>query len=271
MKLFFCPNRTRSAQLQAAARCISLLEERCGAVCSLSAEDSLALFGTASHEGSPEECDLVVSVGGDGAVLRTAQTAIRYGKPIVGINAGRLGYLCALEMSDLESADERLFENLQVSRRSLLEFSFEGRLFTALNDVITAKADFGSTVALQVFQEDEKIAEWRGDGVVAATPTGSTSYSFSAGGPVVDPELSAVVLTPICPHFGEARSIILNAEKPITISVRDPQYNSACIYSDGLKIGGLQDSVTICLSSRALTLLTAKKHTTPFNKQEQAK
>ena len=270
MKLFICPNRTREKQLEAAARCIALLEERCDAQCRLSAENSSTLFGSLSHEGTPEDCDLVVSVGGDGAVLRAAQTAIRYRKPIVGINAGRLGYLCALNAADLETADERIFGDLRVSERLLLEFSLEGRIYTALNDVIAAKKDFGATVALRAHQGDTQIAEWRGDGIVAATPTGSTSYSFSAGGPVVDPSLSAVILTPICPHFGDARSVILNADDPISLSVKDPQYNTACIYSDGVKIGDLHDTVTIRRSPFRLPLLTAKNQITPNKEEEQA-
>lgn len=271
MKLFICPNRTREKQLEAAARCIALLEERCGASCWLSAENSKTLFGSLSHEGTPEDCDLIVSVGGDGAVLRTAQIAIRCRKPIVGINAGRLGYLCALDASELETADERLFDHLRTSERLLLEFEYEGHTYTALNDVITAKKDFGATVSLQAFQDDIQIGEWRGDGIVAATPTGSTSYSFSAGGPIVAPNLEAMILTPICPHSGDARSLILSTDEPLVLSVKDPQYNMACIYSDGLKIGDVHDTITIRRSPYKLPMLTAKKQTTPHKEQEQAK
>lgn len=256
MKLYVFPNATRESQLQSARQCIEILEKRLGAVCVLSPESSVALFGKAHGPAlSPAECDLIVAIGGDGTVLRAAQTAIAWDKPILGINAGRLGYLCALDASALAENPEKL-HSLALSNRSLLAFSYEGQQILALNDVVITKENFGATVTLDVERQQRQFALWRGDGLILSTPTGSTSYCLSAGGPVVDPAVDALILTPICPHFGDARASILGADEPITVSVQDSHANQACIYADGLRIGLLRQPLTVRRSEKYLRLYT---------------
>lgn len=258
MKLYVCPNATRESQLQSARQCIDILEKRLGAVCVLSPESSLSLFGKAHGPAlSPAECDLIVAIGGDGTVLRAAQTAIAWDKPILGINAGRLGYLCALDASALaENPEENWLHSLALSNRSLLAFSYKGQQILALNDVVITKENFGATVTLEVERQQRQFALWRGDGLILSTPTGSTSYCLSAGGAVVDPAVDALILTPICPHFGDARASILGANEPITVSVQDAHANQACIYADGLRIGLLHQPLTVRRSEKYLRLYT---------------
>lgn len=261
MKLYVCPNTARENQLTAARHCIHVLESRMGAVCAMTPETSQVLFGQAHGPAlSPADCDLIVSIGGDGAVLRAAQTAVACDKPVLGINAGRLGYLCALDEGELEAlpADGWL-DSLSLTHRSLLAFSYEGQSHVALNDVVVTKNNFGSTVSLQVMRQGQEFAAWRGDGLILSTPTGSTSYCLSAGGPIVDPAVDALILTPICPHFGDARAAILSGEEPVTVMVRDAHANEACIYADGTRIGLLHAPLTVRQYEKPLWLY-ARQH-----------
>ena len=116
------------------------------------------------------------------------------------------------------------------------------------------KNNFGSTVSLQVMRQGREFAAWRGDGLILSTPTGSTSYCLSAGGPIVDPALNAIILTPICPHFGDARASILSGAESVTVSVRDAHANEACIYADGTRIGLLTEPLTVRQYEKPLRL-----------------
>ncbi len=256
MKLFIFSNTTQQCRVEASTRCIALLEKNCGAKCILSTADSNILFGTDKYAGCAGDCDLIVAIGGDGTVLRAVQLAYEYDRPVVGINTGRLGYLCALEVDDLEHAGPDVFDRLSVSSRMLLSFQYGGKTRAALNDVVVSKSSFGTSVALQISLDGEEYALWRGDGVITATPTGSTSYSMSAGGPVVDPALDAILITPVCPHFSVTRSTVAAPGCSVTVTLHPSPDNAAKIFADGVEIGELQHELTIRRSERRLSLLT---------------
>ena len=256
MNLFIFSNTTLESRIEASRRCITLLEKNCGARCMMSAADSNIMFGSDTYAGNAGDCGLIVAIGGDGTVLRASQLAYEYDKPIVGINTGRLGYLCALETGELEHAGPDIFDSLTVSSRMLLSFCHDGKERAALNDVVVSKSSFGTSVALQVSLNGEEYALWRGDGVITATSTGSTSYNMSAGGPVMDPSLDAMIVTPVCPHFSVTRSTVISPDCSVTIKLQPSPDNSANIFADGVEIGKLQDELTVCRSERRLSLLT---------------
>ncbi|MBQ7923434.1 MAG: NAD(+)/NADH kinase [Clostridia bacterium] len=255
MKLFIFPNTSSQRYIDASLKCIRLLEEKCGAFCVLSPENSELLFGNDGYAvHTPDECDLVVSIGGDGCVLKAACIAVLYDKPLVGINSGRLGYLCALDISALENADENVFAPLLPAERTLLSFYLNGEHHFALNDVVFGKEYFGETVDLAVQCNGRQLASCRADGVIVSTPTGSTSYNLSAGGPILLPDSPCFVITPICPHFSDIHPYVVpdTAELTVCVAGRSEQ---AIVYADGIMLGKIHDRLMLTRNSRSLKLL----------------
>ncbi len=237
--------------MEQAINCISALEKYGGHKCALSSFDSHRLLGDGRHAiFHPAESDMIVSLGGDGSVLRAAQTAILYEKPLIGINSGRLGYLCAMNFDEAPHFDELLTECV-CSERSLLEFTYNSDTHYALNDVVIAKKNFGETVDLSVCIDGEDMMQVRGDGLIIATPTGSTAYNLSSGGPILDPDMPSIVLTPICPHTSHVHPIVLSEKRTVKVKERN---RFAQVYADGSHIGGLCSEVTVRRSQRALCL-----------------
>jgi NAD+ kinase len=176
---------------------------------------------------------MIVAIGGDGAVLRAAQVAIAHDKPLLGINTGRLGHLCCLQLKELETIDEVQFAAFQISPRTLLEFEADGKIYYALNDVIIAKEHFGETLELKCSVDGEQMKSFRGDGLIIATPTGSTAYSMSAGGPIVDPCLDAILMTPICPHQLTTRPLIFSGSKFLSVKSNKAEEQQLYLSLDG--------------------------------------
>ena len=252
MKLYLMPNGYTGEQAAQATACLAALEAA-GHTCSLSPADAAHLFGNNGRARFPaEESDLIVSLGGDGAVLRAAQTAIRCKKPLLGINSGRLGYLCAVELGQLDRFDEALAA-CTLSRRTLLETDTDDGPRYAVNDLFAGKAAFGGTIDLRILVDGEDIGGFRGDGLILATPTGSTAYNLSCGGPILEPELPAVVLTPICPHTLNFRPMVLSRDRRITVVALD---NTGRLFADGTDLGTLKKRTEFRCSQQTLALYT---------------
>ena len=151
MKLFVCPNSRTKEQQKTAALCIEKLEARTGAICSLSREKSELVFGNADLcRFEPENADIIVAIGGDGAVLRASHRAVAANKPLLGINGGRLGFLCAYQPSELDFLSQDFAEKLVKTERTLLEYDFDGKNGYVLNDIIVAKSTVGATVQMKL-------------------------------------------------------------------------------------------------------------------------
>lgn len=172
------------------------------------------------------EIDLLVTLGGDGALLGGARWAGPAGTPVLGVNLGRLGFLTAVTLEGMEEALGRVAAGDYVlDHRMALEIrpgpaedeGVEG--LYALNDAVLHRGGLVRVVHLKVWVDDEEVGIYRGDGVIVATPTGSTAYSLSAGGPILDPRLDAIVATPICPHTLAVRPLVLPADAQIVIQV----------------------------------------------------
>lgn len=164
-------------------------------------------------------CDVIVTVGGDGTILHSAKNALAHDKPLLGINAGRLGYLAQIEPNELDSLSRLVSGEYSVCERMLLETQIDSEppVF-ALNDVVISRG--ARLVDLHVLEDGVPMGNYRADGLILATPTGSTAYSMSAGGPIVDPALDGIILTPICPHSLYARSVIFRPEACISVQSR---------------------------------------------------
>ncbi len=253
IKLFICPNGYTEEQLQQAKDAIIQLSVAGSYELSLSTDASEMIYGDERMARfTAEDSDLILSLGGDGALLRAAKTALQANKPLLGVNSGRLGYLCALQDEDIAKIEE-LVNHQQPKALSVLEFSRDNVTYYALNDVVVAKTNFGETVDLSLSVNHAAPTKLRGDGIIIATPTGSTAYNLSAGGPVVDQDAPVYVITPICTHMKEAYSQIVQEDKPVTISVN---HRYAKIYVDGVMIGTVEDFITVTISEKKLRLYT---------------
>ncbi len=176
----------------------------------------------------PEGTECVISVGGDGTLIAVARDTAALELPILGVNQGTVGYLADAEVSQLDHAlDCVIGDRFEVEERMMLEgtvMSPDGRVrkrACALNDVIIHTAGRLKVIGYQVSVNGRFLGNFRADGVIVSTPTGSTAYSMSAGGPVVEPMARMLLVTPICPHTLNARSIVFSGDDVITITMHD--------------------------------------------------
>jgi len=160
------------------------------------------------------EADLIIAIGGDGVMLEAARRATPTGTPILGINMGRVGYMTELEMTEIELLDKIFSSEYYLDERAMLKVEIKSgngqSRFSAyaLNEAVIAKGATARIIDLELSDNGRLVSEYRADGLVIATPTGSTAYSLSAGGPIIDPKLSCFCVTPICPHSLVARPLI---------------------------------------------------------------
>ncbi len=161
------------------------------------------------------EADIIIVLGGDGTILEAARRAAQRGTPILGINLGRLGYMAELEMSELELLDKLFTNDHTLEQRSMLRVELysgeELRSFCyALNDAVISNGSVSRMIDLELSEGGTPVTTYRADGLILATPTGSTAYSMSAGGAIVDPRVPCFCVTPICPHSFAARPMIFS-------------------------------------------------------------
>lgn len=171
-------------------------------------------------------CDLILVAGGDGSLLRTAREVYPQQTPLLGINLGKLGFLTSVRKEMMaEAFDKIVQEKIVHSARQILEVYLDHNnqfLGPALNDVVVVRGESSKLVHLRISQNKSLITEYRSDGVIIATPTGSTAYALSAGGPIITPESNVVSLTPICPHTLTNRSLIMTQIGKLHVDLVDP-------------------------------------------------
>jgi NAD+ kinase len=211
----------------------------------------------------PEGLDVVISLGGDGTMLRAVDLAYEAGVPVLGVNVGQMGYLTEVEPHDFDAALDRLLTgDYEVAERMVLEITVEsdssaqGRWF-ALNEAVLEKVHTGRLARLEVDINGTYFTTYAADGVIVATPTGSTAYSFSARGPIVSPRNRCVLLTPVSPHMLFDRSLVLAPEETLRFVVCDD--HSVVLTADGRELGELaaDDAVSFqggALPARIVTL-----------------
>ena len=193
-----------------------------------------------------EDTDCAIILGGDGTFLHGAKALSRGGIPIMGINLGNLGFLTAAEQQDTEKAVRQLAAGEYViEKRTLLSADCVERKDSehkALNDVVIARSGFSRLIRLRLSVNGQVVQDYQGDGVIIATPTGSTGYSLSAGGPVVSPVAKTLVITPICPHMLSARPLVVSEDDRITVEVLKSSRSmeqEAFVTVDGDEVAGL--------------------------------
>jgi len=174
----------------------------------------LSLKDGVPREELPEKVELVVVLGGDGTLLSIAHLAAQRGVPVLGVNMGRLGFLTEVPTDETYiTLDSFLEGNEQIiSPRQMLKASCRGKDYYCLNDVIVNKGALARMIQIAIWIDEKEIAALKSDGLIVATPTGSTAYSLSAGGPIVQPYIPAMVLSPICPHTLSFRPMVVSSD-----------------------------------------------------------
>lgn len=215
-----------------------------------------------------EIADLLIVFGGDGTYLHTARATAGSAIPIMGVNLGRLGFLTEIEIHELDWALKQLsLGDYHIDERIMLEvkiFRDHEQVLTAvgLNDVTISNAGMIQMVELEIFIDNEFLNFYPADGLIVATPTGSTAYSLSAGGPIVNPFSRALVITPICPHTLYSRSIVLSEEEVVKVTMRSPHRH--CVLAvDGEIIWNFEqtDSIEIVKAQKVVRSVRMPGHT----------
>ena len=219
--------------------------------------------------GSAEEvirdCDIAVTVGGDGTIIHKAKFAARYNKPLLGVNLGRIGFVANIEPDELDELKKLFSGSYRIQRRMLLEVAKsrgdDSVTYTAVNEVAIHRDSLSSMVDISVGIGGERIISYRADGMLFATPTGSTAYSFSAGGPVIEPDMRCILLTPVCPHALSSRPVVFGEDTALTAHVH-PGSNFKCYMTvDGQNTIPVssEDTVTVKRSPLELQLIILKE------------
>ncbi len=276
MYLYMAPNLTKDANACFTLYAANLLTSLGGEVL-FSAEMTPILSDASTLNASVlpvQECyakaDVILTIGGDGTILHEAVQSLDYGKPILGINLGRCGFLATCEEDEIAEKFVKLMQDdYTLDTRLLLKAVIQGATDAAataqggfaLNDVVISKGHTQQAIDLSIYCDDILVESYRGDGVIIATPTGSTAYSLAAGGPIVDAQTKGIVLTAICPHKLRAPSMVFAPNRILRVVVGAASRGSVFLSCDGqaqtvLKEG---ESVEITQSDRQIQLVSFSK------------
>jgi NAD+ kinase len=186
-----------------------------------SAAQKLRRNGGVPRERLPESSDLVVVLGGDGTLLSVARHAARAGVPVLGVNLGRLGFLTEVPVKELRLTLTAFWggDRSIISSRSLLDVRCGRDVHLCLNDAVINKGVLARMIRVNILVDDKEVATAKADGLIISSPTGSTAYSLSAGGPILQPNISAIILTPICPHALTFRPMVISAESRVKVKL----------------------------------------------------
>jgi len=213
-----------------------------------------------------DRADLIVVLGGDGTLLGVARMVASEGTPILGVNLGGLGFLTEVTISEARAALARVLAgDYEVDRRIMLEAIVDRaseeipQSFQAFNDVVVGKGPLGRMLELDVIANHTPFCSYRADGLIIATPTGSTAYALSAGGPIVYPTLGAIVLAPICPHTLSNRPVVLPDTYEIEIHVRAPDHDTTFTVDgqESLQLGP-DDVIKVHRGSHVVSLIRSE-------------
>lgn len=211
----------------------------------------------AGYEHAPEDelykiADIIITIGGDGTIIRFAKRAAIDGKSVLGINAGRVGYLANIEQNEYHLLEKLKSGEYKIEERMMLHITVKENdqiigEYDALNDAVITSGYISRIIDISA-SVDGDIINYHADGLIAATPTGSTAYSMSAGGPVIDPAMQCVCLTPICSHSLAAKPILVNGDKEIKLKAYSKKRTDIYLSVDGRKVTNIKPYTEIFIS-----------------------
>lgn len=267
MKTAIITNRTKQGAVEFTKKAIGRIKYFGGAVLmtddfktSFPEIDDINYYKTT--ESMIADCDIVIAVGGDGTIIKAAKYAAAENRPILGVNFGRIGFVAQLEPDELQKLDIILQGNYKTENRMLLKAEFipqngDTEVLYALNDVVVSRGSFSRIVDFTVSHNDREICSYRADGIIFSTSTGSTAYSLSAGGPVVEPTMDCIVFTPVCTHSLFSRPIVFSAESVLSVTTSCDDSCEAIFTVDGQRSIKLNegDAVRISRSQNPVKLI----------------
>lgn len=240
-RIALIPNLTKNGAYEESLKAIRLLKSFGGKILMTAdlsekySDNDIAFFE--SHEVLIQKCDAVVTIGGDGTIIHAAKHAANFEKPLLGINMGRLGFVAELEPNELPML-ERLFSgDYNVEKRQMLKVTLKSKSgsksFFALNDAVISRGSMTKIIDLDVWLKKSYICHYRADGLIVSTPTGSSAYALSAGGPVIEPSMSCILMTPICSHSLFSRPVLFNPSSEILVNAASREETDLTLTIDG--------------------------------------
>ena len=199
-----------------------------------------------------EHCDLIIVIGGDGSFLHAAHDVIDSNTPMVGINRGKLGFLADISPERIEHDLEAIFNNCYtIEKRFLLQAHYQDQTIRALNEVVLSSNSKSSMLEFEIFIDNTFVLREKSDGMIFATPTGSTAYALSGGGPILHPELNSIVLVPMFSHTLSSRPIAMDADHVITINILE---KTGILSADGLTLHTVTENQTVTIKKYPASL-----------------
>ncbi len=240
-RIALIPNLTKNGAYEESLKALRLLKSFGGKILMTAdlsekySDNDIAFFE--SHEVLIQKCDAVVTIGGDGTIIHAAKHAANFEKPLLGINMGRLGFVAELEPNELPML-ERLFSgDYNVEKRQMLKVTLKSKSgsksFFALNDAVISRGSMTKIIDLDVWLKKSYICHYRADGLIVSTPTGSSAYALSAGGPVIEPSMSCILMTPICSHSLFSRPVLFNPSSEILVNAASREDTDLTLTIDG--------------------------------------
>ncbi len=209
-----------------------------------------------------KNCDMAITVGGDGTIIHAAKYAAIYDKPLIGVNVGRLGFAADVEPDEICNLTKLLNGQYSTEKRIILDVEVvkpeSSKHYLAVNDAVMARGQLSRIIDLHLSLNGEEISKYRADGLLFSTPTGSTAYSLSAGGPILAPQMECILMTPVCPHSLFSRSVLFSGDSELSVKVKTPSECSCVLTIDGEKNVQIlaEDMVIIKKSELSLSLIS---------------
>lgn len=268
MKIAIIVNFDKKGALLTASKISELLLNENAEVYTLESEILNNLHSTKTfdtHSELVKNCDVLLTIGGDGTIIHCAKHAAQFSKPILGINLGRLGYVAELEANETEmlkalirgeyTLESRLMLDVKVNRENGNTESY-----VAVNDAVISRGSLSRIIDLDVSIDGSPVSSYRADGILLSTPTGSTAYALSAGGPVIAPNLKCFELVPICSHSLSARCVILSSQSTVQVKAESPDGKSYLTIDGQISVElSENDTVEVKCSEKTLDMIVLKK------------
>lgn len=240
-RIALIPNLTKNGAYEESLKAIRLLKSFGGKILMTAdlsekySDKDIAFFE--SHEVLIQKCDAVVTIGGDGTIIHAAKHAANFEKPLLGINMGRLGFVAELEPNELPMLERIFSGDYNVEKRQMLKVTLKSKSgsksFFALNDAVISRGSMTKIIDLDVWLKKSYICHYRADGLIVSTPTGSSAYALSAGGPVIEPSMSCILMTPICSHSLFSRPVLFNPSSEILVNAVSREDTDLTLTIDG--------------------------------------
>ena len=249
------PNLTKTGAYETSLQAIQILSELGMQIlmeCSLSRlykDENIIFFG--SEYTMLKSCDMVLTIGGDGTIIHAARKSAPLDKPLLGINTGRLGFVAELEPNELDMLQRIAEGNYSIEKRMMLKVTCKNNEFYAMNDAVISRGSLSRLIDIDVSLAEDRgyICSYRADGLIVSTPTGSSAYSLAAGGPVVEPTMKCIVMTPVCSHSLFARPVVFSHKSQLAVSASCDDNTQVYLTLDGAKTLTIARSDMIYITS----------------------